>query len=244
MKKVLLFLVAVAVLCGGWLMCRSMSTRLVDTRGGDARESGLVFSGDVVASLRMLAKRIPAVDNAEERHRLASSALKAMSELDISKMTLEDRKKMIAENFFMDGVVSFASSIKGCGVSEEEMGNWMMAGWQRYRDLCDSFCVAGDSCTEVELRISRELARKSKQYYANDYKLMESLLIGLLFGDMPDGAEERFRSKWKASFADPSAGRNNQTMPSSFFPSSSVPCLSSFLPLRSTSRVYPGIEGE
>ena len=208
MKKALLLFVAATVLCGGWLMWRSAFTLSADHRRGEAIESDCALSGDVVASLRRLANKISAIDNVEARYRLASSTLRAMSEFDISKMTLEERKKMIAENFFMDGVVSFASVLKGCGVSEEEMSDWMMTGWQQYRDLCESFRADDDSCSEAELRTSRELARKSRQYYSNDYKLMESLLIGLLFGDMAEGAEERFRNKWKVRFADPSVARN------------------------------------
>ena len=163
---------------------------------------GNVASAD---GLRKIAERISSIDDVAERRRLARDVLTSMRELDVSRLPLDERRRMIASNFFFEGVFPFASALNNYGFSEEEASSWMMAGWKCYRDLCASFDDVDASCSAAEARTRRELARKSRQFYANDYRLMDSRLIGLLFADMPDGAEERFRAKWKAAFAEPDA---------------------------------------
>ena len=201
MKKIIFTVVATGILVAGIVALFNYFSRQSEP------VETLACGGDVARAdvLRELADRISSINSVAERRRLALAALTSMRELDVSRIPLEERRRMIASNFFFEGVFPFASALIHCGFSEEETSSWMMAGWKCYRDLCASFDDVDASSSAAESRSRRELARKSQQFYANDYRLMDLRLIGLLFADMPDGAEERFRAKWKAAFAEPDA---------------------------------------
>ena len=204
MKRQTFLLAVAAIVACSFALLWLFSQRAAPPDNRAPREA-VAGSTSIVEMLRELAKTIPETRNEADGQQVALPAMKIVSQLEVDSLSLDIRKRMVGENFFLDGIFTVASSLAISNVSEDEMSDWLMIGWERYRDLCWSFETIASTYSDAEKRMSRELSSKARMLYANDYRLMDSLLIGLLFADMPDGAAERFRAKWKAAFAEPDA---------------------------------------
>ena len=105
----------------------------------------------------------------------------------------------LARDYLLWVIMPIAEALKTNGASESALSDYVIKAWGTFQALCSSFDE------ENPRQGSRRIAETARRDYEDGYRLFDRQWLALLFRDMPDGAEERFRAKWKAAFAEPDA---------------------------------------
>ena len=142
--------------------------------------------------------RISALTDAKSR----TSCLKAAAAASVSGAIMDSdaqTRSVMTHDYLFWVILPMASSLKENGVSEETLSDYVIGAWTAFDELRKSFASCADK------RGGNRMSDMANSDYTNACILFERSLLALVFDGMPEGAEARFRARWKAAFRPESA---------------------------------------
>ena len=113
---------------------------------------------------------------------------------DVISVGDEKVRSVVALEFPAHVILPLAGMLEKAGATEHEIGDYMINAWTAYKSLCESFDPDSGK------RGAKQRALLANRAYENGCCLLENMMIAQIFWGMPEGAEARFRARWKAAF--------------------------------------------
>lgn len=196
-KVVCCLLLGMGMLCV--LSCgHPMSAAVTESRIGIAelRRLGTSCRGRLFKekSLRVCG-RIDAISDSRERAAVLRELADCISSMPVRCQSVLAVERMAHE--FWQPFEFVAYRLARNGFPESEVGDFIIAGFGAYRDVCRAF-DAGGSRVEFNARERRRLARGLRHAWEDDVRFFESHSIDMIF--TTPSAATRFRKRWRSSF--------------------------------------------
>lgn len=143
-------------------------------------------------------ERIDAIPDSRERAAVLRELADCISSMPVRFQSVLAVERMAHE--FWQPFEFVAYRLARNGFPENEVGDFIIAGFGAYRDVCRAFDAEGSQMENVEFNVRerRRLARGLRHAWEDDIRFFESHSIDMIF--ITPSAATRFRKRWRSSF--------------------------------------------